>query len=271
MKKLLFTILLMILGFSCWKETPPGNTAPPRDMQIYQDRLPQPADNFRHRGNYYESNDRSTTKSSTSNYQNLGCNILKHIKTGIFYNSDLNTRISSWHIEDKNVLEFTTKGNNEITKKVYTERYIPYTNQVEDIDEILSATIEERIMHILLQSEARIIDKALALRQTANELELTDLREAEISALREKIDLLIEVNFIPSQASEDGYEVRIKAMRTKDGAVLSYRTTTDIDQYTRVHYAFKPIDTGYDEIPIALEDLTEILMHDVIRDICMNW
>lgn len=123
----------------------------------------------------------------------------------------------------------------------------------QDLDALLAHRIEASLTRLLLACDTRVVDKAMLIRRTAATTKAKTFSEAEILALGESVDLIIEVAFIPVSPSPDGFEVGVKAVRTKDARLLAWSSSANMPKQTAM---VAQAGVGYRErrVAVSLDD-----------------
>ena len=159
----------------------------------------------------------------------------------VYYNSALSSQVSAWRTPSREVLELdfdergaggARSGRRTLTLSTQVAADQPVAGQ--DLDALLAHRIEATLTRLLLAVDTRVMDKAMLFRRTAAATGVRTVSEAEIRALEKDVDLLIEVAFIPSSASRDGFEVGVKAVRTKDARLLAWSSSANARESSMV-------------------------------------
>lgn len=152
----------------------------------------------------------------------------------VYYNSALSSQVSAWRTPSRQVLELdfdevgpTGRSRGTRTLALSTQYAVDEVAGQQDLDALLAHRIEASLTRLLLAADTRVIDKAMLFRKTAAATRARTFSEAEIRALGNDVDLLIEVAFIPGSPSPDGFEVGVKAVRTKDARLLAWSTSAN--------------------------------------------
>ena len=222
---------LVVACHSAWVPTPQGAPAPPptaepvsyaHDLTAANGWKP-PADSLR--GGFDISH---LTAFRMMSARRGGLRVL------VYYNSALSSQVSGWRTPSRQVLELDfdesgARGASQGHRTLTLSTQVPADEQggVQDLDALLAHRIESSLTRLLLAVDTRVIDKAMLFRKTAAASGARSFSEAEIRALGEDVDLLLEVAFIPQSASADGFEVGVRAVRTKDARLLAWSSSAN--------------------------------------------
>jgi hypothetical protein len=152
----------------------------------------------------------------------------------VYYNSALSSQVSAWRTPTREVLELDvdeagTDGARRGRRTLSLSSQVAAEDPVgaKNLDALLAHRIESCLTRILLAADARVMDKALLLRRSAASTGARTLSEAEIRALDKDVDLLLEIGFIPRSPSADGFEVSVRAVRTRDARLLAWSSSAN--------------------------------------------
>lgn len=151
-----------------------------------------------------------------------------------------NSRLSEFRARRSgttNVLEVESRDGAEGAERVGRRTFRLYTEAAEKLpaaseqplDAILANALETAVTADLLRANAHVVDKALLFRQVAQAASINAFSEAEIKALSESADLLIEIRFLPNAQRVEGFELTLRAIRTRDARLVAQVTTAELN------------------------------------------
>jgi len=132
------------------------------------------------------------------------------------------------------------------------------------------------ITNLLLESGARVLDKALLYRKVAQGAQTGSYSDTEIRALSQDVDLLLEVTFVPNPRVPEGYDVGVKAVRTRDAAVLALTSSAGMPRSLEEVSRFVPVaGVGYEEKTgvrrLSLDALCSNATDDALHQVALRY
>lgn len=228
--------VVLALSAAChrsWAPTPNGAAAPPPSAE------PVPYADGVTAAHGWKPADDSTARVRPLDLTHLTAFRLMSARRGglrvlVYYNSALAAQVAEWRTPDRSVVELdfadsgpsgTRRGRRTLTLSSQIPAEDPTMRR--DVDALVAHRIESAMARLLLACDTRLVDKAMLFRNTAAATGARTFSDAEIQALGRDVDLLLEVHFIPASASPDGFEVSVKAVRTRDARLLAWSSSAN--------------------------------------------
>ena len=131
--------------------------------------------------------------------------------------------------------------------------------------------VEELILQRFLDSGSSIMDRNLLLRITADNMGTDDLFAAELGALKGEVDVIIEAHLEANPDAPEGYDVSVRATRTEDAKVLSYRSSRSMDKEKARRDYFVAVQGGFqretDVEYLTLDEMTLSVVDRIMMDL----
>ena len=279
--------LLVVAAAACRRSgfvsTPAGETAPLRDAPrvAYDENVT--------RANGWRPAEDSLARYASAHDYELARDGMRRLvarqgalRVLVYYNSTLDPLVSAVRRPASGVVEVdytesgpkgTTTGRRTV-RLVNEETTAPATSGRQSLDALLAHRLEAAVGQHLMDGNARVLDRALLVRQASRAGGGLAYSDAELRALADRVDLVLEVTFVPNPAARDGFELAVRGIRTRDAAVVVHatsaeRTTTSAPRYAAVAGKGYELTTATREL--SLRELCHDVMSDAMRQLAARF
>ena len=122
----------------------------------------------------------------------------------------------------------------------------------------------------MVEGNARVLDKGLLFRRAASKSPAT-YADAELRSLSSDVDLLLEVTFLPRPTAPDGFEIGLRAIRTKDAAIVAQVSSAELELRTVSFQQFTALEGVYtprtETRAVSLRDMCHSVMQQAMTQI----
>lgn len=199
------------------------------------------------------------------------------LRAVVYFNERLSERISSWQTNQRGVLEATISGSTNASgrMRVYTE----YRNDAVEgramMNSWLGEYLEQLVSSAMLEANVTLVDKGLLTRRAAASSGIDELNQAELLALTGDADVVLEVTFKANPMVAEGYDVVVRALRTRDAAVLARASTAGHHRGSSSQAQYVAREGGFERVTTqsqsTLEYLTGYAMTSAMQQIAQRY
>ena len=197
-------------------------------------------------------------------------------RIAVFLNRQVSDDVREWATDERSVVDRSETSNTEESEKKtgeqgedvagekkqgtkhtvretsYRQRYIGVEGKRPDPEEAWMWAFEDGFLQPFLRSGAVIVDRAVIMRLTAADsgkqgdaYDPMAVKKIEIEALRNHVDLFVELLVTRSPGSAYGYEFKATAKSIKNGVVAGHASSLRWDQKKKTKQAAAPTSQGY--------------------------
>jgi hypothetical protein len=289
MQKLLIALAIVATSTACrstWTPTPVGTTAAPVTVATYE----YPAE-VTHANGWRPPEDTARRRAMAADMEySRALESFRRValrnppmRVVVYYNGSLSSSVQSVRRPAAGVLEVDYqeagpkgKTSGKKTIRLYSEgdeTSAPVGAQ--NIDAVVAQRLETAIIQHLMEGNARVLDKGLLYRKTAMAKSAPTQSDAELRALSGDVDLVIEVTFLPSASAADGFEMGLRAIRTKDAMIVAQVSSVELERRAATTTRFVAAEGGYvatsETKTISLRDLCHSVMRDAMTQVASRY
>ena len=264
--------------------TPAGTTAAPVSVAQYE----YPADATHANGWHLPEDSTARRNAVATNYSDalIAFKRLtsgqKPLRVAVYYNSKLTPEVAAVRRPAGNVVEldYEEHGPKGTSTGRQTLRFAADGSQsavssgAQNVDALMAQQLEAAIVGHLLEANARVVDKGLLFRKSAAAKPGSGAADAELRALSNDVDLVMEVTFVPNAAAHDGFELGLRAIRTKDATVLAQISSAESTRRSGGGNEYVAQQGGYVQASakaVSLRDLCNVIMAQAMSQVAARY